>query len=448
MNDEVKNNSTLSTQQSALAAGDLLNDLKTLIEQGRAQAVAVVNSAITTTYWHVGRRINEEVLHGERAEYGKQVVASLADELVAQYGKSFEAKNLRRMMQFAEVFPDFEIVVPLARQLSWSHFLALIPLKSDKARLFYSHSAAESSWSKRELRNQIERKVFERSEIADTKLTLAKSDHLSGNFKDPYFLEFLGLKEGYLENELESALIKELELFILELGKGFAFVERQKRMIIDGDDFYLDLLFFHRKLKRLVAVELKIDRFKAAFKGQMELYLNWLNKYERQPGEKAPIGLILCTEAGTEQVELLNMEKDHIMVAEYWTELPPKKLLEKKLHNALIEVRERLAERKLLNSGEHTDLCPMIAERTGGIAVELMKPQVSEKLGNRLGNTKKRILAEMKSNPKTSRVQLSEILEISTTAVEKNIKQLRDDGLIKRIGGTRGHWAVVKSYED
>ncbi len=356
MNDNLKNSSALSTQQSALAKGDLLNDLKRLIDQGRTQAVAAVNSAITTTYWRVGRRINEEVLHGERAEYGKQVVALLADELVAQYGKSFEAKNLRRMMQFAVVFPDFEIVVPLARQLSWSHFLALIPLKSDKARLFYSHSAAEFSWSKRELRNQIERKAFERSEIADTKLTLAKSDHLCGNFKDPYFLEFLGLKEGYLENELESALIKELELFILELGKGFAFVERQKRMIIDGDDFYVDLLFFHRKLKRLVAVELKIDRFKAAFKWQMELYLNWLNKYERQPGEKSPIGLILCTEAGTEQVELLNMEKDHIMVAEYWTELPPKKLLEKKLHNALIEVRERLAERKLLNSGVHNDL--------------------------------------------------------------------------------------------
>lgn len=332
--------------------GDLLQDLKSLIDQGQRQAVEAVNSAITATYWHVGKRINEEVLHGERAEYGKQVVASLAKELVLQYGKSFEAKNLRRMMQFAEVFPDFKIVVPLARQLSWSHFLVLIPLKSDGARLFYARTASESGWSKRELRNQIERKAFERSEIADTKLALAEVDHLDGNFKDPYFLDFLELKEGYLENELENALLRELELFILELGKGFAFVERQKRMIIDGEDFYLDLLFYHRKLKRLVAIELKIDRFKAAFKGQTELYLNWLNKYERQQGEEAPIGLILCAEAGKEQVELLNMQKDNIMVAEYWTELPPKELLEKKLHSALIEVRERLAERRLLDSGE------------------------------------------------------------------------------------------------
>jgi predicted nuclease of restriction endonuclease-like (RecB) superfamily len=300
------------------------------------------------TYWHVGRRINEAILQGQRAEYGKQVVVSLAKELVAQYGKSFEARNLRRMMQFAGVFPDFEIVSPLVSQLSWTHFTVLISLSNREARDFYIQHTIEGKWSKRELQRQIERKAFERAEIADTTLTLAEATHLGGHFKDPYFLDFLGLKEGYLENELENALLKELELFILELGKGFAFVERQKRMIIDGEDFYLDLLFFHRKLKRLVAVELKINRFKAAFKGQMELYLNWLNKHERQEGEEAPIGLILCAEAGSEQVELLNMQKDNIMVAEYWTSLPPKKLLEEKLHNALIEVRERLAGHKLL----------------------------------------------------------------------------------------------------
>jgi predicted nuclease of restriction endonuclease-like (RecB) superfamily len=333
-------------------SGDLLHDLKSLIEQGRSQAVVAVNSALTVTYWQLGRRINEEILHGERAEYGKKVVEQIAETLMLEYGKGFEVKNLRRMMKFAGVFPDFEIVAPLVRQLSWSHFLALIPLKSEEARRFYATQASEAGWSKRELRNQIERKTFERAEISDGRLELGLSPHLSGNFKDPYFLDFLGLKEGYLENELENALLKELELFILELGKGFAFVERQKRMIIDGEDFYLDLLFFHRKLKRLVAVELKINHFKASYKGQMELYLNWLNKYERQEGEEAPIGLILCAEAGSEQVELLNMQKDNIMVAEYWTNLPPKKLLEEKLHQALIEVRERLAERKLLEGND------------------------------------------------------------------------------------------------
>jgi predicted nuclease of restriction endonuclease-like (RecB) superfamily len=350
MNDELKN--SLTNQSS----DDLLRDLKSLIDQGRRQAVAAVNSALTVTYWHVGKRINEEVLHGDRAEYGKKIISSLARELTAQYGNSFESRNLRRMMQFAEVFPDFEIVSPLVSQLSWTHFTILMTLKSGEARSFYAQRTVDGKWSKRELQRQIERKAFERSEIANTKLELAEVNHLQGNFKDPYFLDFLGLKDGYLEDDLERALLKELELFILELGKGFAFVERQKRMIIDGDDFYLDLLFYHRKLKRLVAIDLKINHFKAAFKGQMELYLNWLNKYERQEGEEAPIGLILCAEAGTEQVELLNMQKDNIMVAEYWTDLPPKKLLEEKLHNALIEVRERLNERKLLNSGELDDV--------------------------------------------------------------------------------------------
>lgn len=331
---------------------NLLSDLKSLIEQGKRQAAAAVNSAITLTYWQVGKRINAEVLHGERAEYGKQIVASLAQDLAALYGKSFEHRNLRRMMQFAQTYPDFQIVSPLVSQLSWTHFTILMSLASSEARAFYARHAMEGHWSKRELQHQIERKAYERAEIADSKLALAEASHFSGNFKDPYFLDFLGLKEGYLENELENALLKELELFILELGKGFTFVARQKRMIIDNEDFYLDLLFYHRKLKRLVAVELKIDRFKAAFKGQMELYLNWLNQHERQEGEEAPIGLILCTQAGSEQVELLNMQRDNIMVAEYWTQLPSKQLLEHKLHTALIEVRERLAAQKLLGDGE------------------------------------------------------------------------------------------------
>jgi hypothetical protein len=166
-------------------------------------------------------------------------------------------------------------------------------------------------------------------------------------FKDPYFLDFLGLKNDYLEKDLETAILRELESFILELGKGFAFVERQKRMIIDGEDFYLDLLFYHRHLKRLVAVELKLGKFHAKHKGQMELYLRWLDRYEKQEGEQSPIGLILCAESRREQVELLEMYKDGIMVAEYWTELPPKRELEKRLHLLLIEAKERLAIKRL-----------------------------------------------------------------------------------------------------
>lgn len=325
---------------------NLVSELSQLIEQGKQQVAVQVNSAMTMVFWQVGKRINEEILEKERAEYGKNIVATVSSQLVKHYGRSFGAKNLHRMMQFAELYPDIQIVVSLARQLSWTHFIVLLPLKSDEERQFYAKKIAEEKWSTRYTRKQIERKAFERKEIANSQLPATKSE-MQHTFKDPYFFDFLGLKEGYLENDLEAAILKELEYFILELGKGFAFVERQKRMIIDGDDFYLDLLFYHRKLKRLVAIELKIGKFKAAYKGQMELYLKWLNKYEKQEGEEFPIGLILCAEASSEQIELLGMQKDGIMVAEYWTDLPPKKELEQKIHNALIAARERIARKKL-----------------------------------------------------------------------------------------------------
>lgn len=224
----------------------------------------------------------------------------------------------------------------------------IFPLKNIKAKQFYAQKVASEQLSVRELRNQINQKVFERTTIANSQLMVSDESFASNTFKDPYFLDFLGLKEGYLENDLEKAILKELEGFILELGKGFAFVERQKRMIIDGEDFNLDLLFYHRKLKRLVAVELKIGKFHAKYKGQMELYLKWLDRYEKQEGEESPIGLILCAEASREQIELLEMHKDGIMVAEYWTELPPKNELEARLHQALIEAKERIERRKLM----------------------------------------------------------------------------------------------------
>lgn len=200
---------------------------------------------------------------------------------------------------------------------------------------------------KRELRKQISLKAFERNAIANLQNT-ASHPAIKNTFKDPYFLDFLGLQNTYLEKDLEAAILRELEAFILELGKGFAFVERQKRMIIDSEDFHLDMLFYHRQLKRLVAVELKLGKFEAKHKGQMELYLKWLNRYEKQEGELPPVGLILCAESSREQVELLEMHKDGIMVAEYWTELSPKKQLEQKIHSILIEARERLERKKLL----------------------------------------------------------------------------------------------------
>lgn len=325
----------------------LLDDICSLIEKGHAKAVSQVNSTMTLLFLQVGRRINDFVLEHKRAEYGKQIVATLSRRLQERYGRNFEEKNLRRMLQFADVFPDFENVVTLSRHLTWSHFLILIPLR-EKAKInYYATKAIEEQLGVRALRKQVENKSYERTQIANVQLPL-NAHHLSDKFKDPYLLDFLNLPLGYLENELEAAILKELEKFILEIGKGFAFMERQKRMIIDGDDYYLDLLFYHRKLKRLVAIELKIGKFQAKHKGQMELYLNWLNKHERQEGEGAPIGIILCAETSREQVELLEMHKDGIMVAEYLTELPSKKELEKRLHQAYLEAKEIVSRRKSL----------------------------------------------------------------------------------------------------
>ncbi|GIM54688.1 PDDEXK nuclease domain-containing protein [Capnocytophaga cynodegmi] len=327
---------------------NLLSELSVLIENGQQQIVFYANSTLTLVFWQVGKRINEDVLNNERATYGKRIVPMIANELESKYGRNFTEKNIRRMMQFAEVFPDFQIVVTLSRQLSWSQFLVLIPLKNHEARMFYAELTANESLSVRDLRKQITTKAFERMQIAN--LQVQQSEIIPINtFKDPYLLDFLGLRSDYLEKDIETAILHKLESFILELGRGFAFVERQKRMIIDGEDFYLDLLFFHRKLKRLIAIELKIGKFQAKHKGQMELYLKWLNKYERQEGEEAPIGLILCAENSKEQVELLEIHKDGIMVAEYWTELPPKKQLEKKLHEAFIEARQQFENKGLLN---------------------------------------------------------------------------------------------------
>jgi predicted nuclease of restriction endonuclease-like (RecB) superfamily len=318
----------------------LFSDLSLLIEQSRNMVVVQANSVMTMLFWNVGKRINEDILQNKRADYGKQIVATLARQLVEKYGKNFERTNLTRMMKFAEEFPDLEIVAPLAQQLSWSHFRELIPIKEEKTRLFYANEAAERCWGKRELRRSIERKEYERTEIANLQVAAPQSKIPFNIFKDPYFLDMFDLPKGFAENDLEEAILCELERFILEMGKGFTFVDRQKRMIIDGEDHHLDLLFFHRRLKRLVAVDLKLRKFKAQDKGQMELYLKWLNRYDRQEGEGEPIGLLLCSEGNREQIELLEMHRDGIVVAEYWTELPQKQLLEQKVHEIIAETRE------------------------------------------------------------------------------------------------------------
>jgi len=326
----------------------LYKDLSLLIEKSKRKAITQAKSTVNLLFWQIGKRINDEILNNKRAEYGAQVISKLAEKLSAEYGRSFELRNLRRMMQFADEFPDKKIVSTLSTQLTWSHIVELLPLKSIEAKLFYANETIVQVLGVRELRKSIDVKTFERTKIANTQIS-KKSKIPLNTFKDPYMLDFLGLQNAYLERDIEEAILRDLESFILELGKNFAFVERQKRMIIDGDDFYLDLLFYHRKLKRLVAIELKIGKFQAKYQGQMKLYLKWLNRYERQSDENEPIGLILCAGDSREQIELLEMDKDGIMVAEYWTELMPKKKLEEKIHTLLLEARERITTRQLLN---------------------------------------------------------------------------------------------------
>lgn len=341
----------------ATAHSALINDLRQIIDSARQRVAVTVNAELTMMYWHIGERINREVLGNQRAEYGKQIVSTVVTQLQELYGtRGFEPRTIRRMMQFASLFPDIQIVTPLVTQLSWSHFLVVMPLKDEIQREFYLTMAASEHWSKRMLQSKIDGMLFERTAIAQKPDELIKQElaelrddnKMSPDlvFKSPYFLEFTGLKGCYSEKSLEDSLVVHLEQFILELGNGFTFVERQKRMIIDGEDFYLDLLFFHRKLHRLIAIDLKLGRFKAQYKGQMELYLRWLEAHEIEPGEESPLGLLLCTEGSEEQIELLQLDKSGIKVAKYMTELPPREVLMRQIKRSLEVSSELMMEKK------------------------------------------------------------------------------------------------------
>lgn len=340
------------TQLESVSMDTLLQELCSLIEETRSVVAAAVNASMTMLYWRIGKRIHEDVLREERAVYGEQLIAELSQRLAAEYGRGFSAANLRRMIQFAIVFPDEAIVASLMRQLSWTHFILLLPLKDPLQREFYAQMCRVEGWSVRALREKIDSMLFERTALSRKPEDLIRhelamlrtEDRLTPDlvFHDPYLLDFLGLYDHYLEKDLEDAILREIEAFLLEFGAGFAFVARQKRITVDNDDYYLDLLLFHRGLRRLVAVELKLGDFKPAYKGQMELYLRWLAKYEQQPGEALPIGLILCAGKKQETIELLELEESHIRVAEYLLELPPKETLARKLHTAIQNARARL----------------------------------------------------------------------------------------------------------
>ena len=334
----------------------LLGDIRALIEASRQRVASAVNAELTLLFWRIGQRIHTEVLAGQRAGYGDEILPTLAAQLVRDYGRSFADKNLRRMVQFAATFSDEPIVVTLSRQLSWSHFVALLPLKDPLQRDYYVQMASAERWSVRTLRERIDSMLYERTALSkkpDETITqelaaMRDAQRMSPALvmRDPYILDFLGLRDTWQEGDLEAAIIREMESFLLELGAGFSFLARQKRIQIDDEDFHLDLLFYNRKLRRLVAVELKIGEFKAAYKGQMELYLRWLDKHEREPEEAPPLGIILCTGKKREQIELLELDKSGIHVAEYLTTLPPRAVLGERLQQATERARLQIEQRQ------------------------------------------------------------------------------------------------------
>lgn len=341
----------LAPQDTALVA-----DIRQLIDSARQRAAVAVNAELTLLYWQVGRRIQAEVLKGERAAYGQQIVPALAAQLTAAYGRGWGEKQLRHCLRAAETFPDEAIVSALRRQLSWTHIKTLMYLDDPLKRDFYIELCRLEGWSSRQLQERMGSMLYERSAISrkpeDTirhDLQVLRSEDKPSPallLKDPYLLDFLGLNDRYLEKDLEDAILREIEQVLLELGAGFTFVARQKRVQIDHDDFYIDLLFYNRKLKRLVAVDLKVGEFRAEYKGQMELYLRWLAKHEQEADENPPLGIILCTGKKQEQIELLELDKSGIHVAEYLTVLPPRETLQARLHESIAKARQRLLSDK------------------------------------------------------------------------------------------------------
>jgi len=337
----------------------IYNEIVILIEEAKRNVAIKVNNEITILYWNIGKEIAEKILNYEKAEYGKSVIKNLSNRLTIKYGKGYSVANIFRMLKFYQYFSNFEIFSTLSRKLSWSHFVELLQIEDRLKREFYTTMCINENWSVRALRERISSALFERTSISKRpEETIINDLQLLNNegkmstdlfFRDPYILDFLDLKDTYSENDLENAIINELEKFILEMGNDFAFLSRQKRITIDGEDYYIDLLFYHRKMKRLVVVELKLEKFKPEHKGQVELYLKWLDKYEKTEGEETPIAIILCATKSDTITQLLELDNSGIHVGQYLTKYVSKELLEEKLlssiKNAKIQLEQRNKEK-------------------------------------------------------------------------------------------------------
>ena len=335
----------------------LYNDVCQIIEGTRGRIATYVNTEACFTNWYVGKRIKDDVLYNKRAGYGKQVVINLSIKLTERYGSGWSEKTLRHCLRAAETFSEDDILSATQRQLTWTHLKSLMYIKDPLERHFYALMCSSEHWDTRTLDEKIDKQLYQQTALSrkpeevikrELKESREKNQLLPDMvFRSSYFLDILGLPDVFSEKELENAILNQIEEFLSELGSDFTFVKRQKRITVDAVDYYIDLLFFHRELRRLVAIDLKLGKFKPEYEGQMRLYLRYLNQNERKSWEESPIGLILCSEGNTEHIEYLMLDDESpIKVAQYFTKLPDKKLLSEKLRKAIAIAREHYQKDK------------------------------------------------------------------------------------------------------
>ena len=333
----------------------LYSDVCSLIENTKQRVATTVNAEVCMLHWQIGVRIKDDVLFNQRAEYGKQVIKNLAEKLTERYGKGWSFYKLQHCVRSAYTFSEEQIVYALRTQLTWTHLRTLMSIDDQLKRDFYIEMCRLEHWDTRTLDKKIDSQLYELTAlsrkpeevIAQELAQIRDTNSLTPDvvFRSGYFLDMLGLTDIYSEKDLENAVLVQLQSFIKELGNDFAFLDRQKRITVDAVDYRIDLLFYHRSLRRLVAIDLKLGKFKPEHEGQMLLYLRYLNKNERKEGEESPIGLILCSEGNTEHIEYLMLEDSNIKVAQYYTQLPDKKLLSEKLQRAIAIARENYAKK-------------------------------------------------------------------------------------------------------
>ena len=355
----------MNNHVSVVDENKLYNDVSHLIEITRQRTIREVSRTGVMLYWHIGHRINHDILNSAREEYGAQIIKNLSEKLQKKHGIGFGYRVIHRCSQFERLFPDEKVILSLNTHLKWTHFVALLNIDNKLKREFYAEMCRIERWSTRELAKKIEDMLFERTAIAKRPeeiiekeiVKLRETNALNPDLiiQDPYIFTYLGSHEIEDEKTLEDAILNDIEEFLLNLGNGFTFQERQKVIEIDGDFFKIDLLMFHRRLRCMVAIELKKGKFKPADKGQIELYLRWLEKHEMQPGENSPIGIVLCSEKSDERVELLQLGKSGIRVSQFITELPPKDVFEQRLHEAIERAREKEIGNQLLSNDEYKD---------------------------------------------------------------------------------------------